>query len=164
MIDFSEGIKLLCRKYSAYGGRVQHDIVAKSESFATLTMPNGENPKFPLTVMLYESGYALVGLGSSDAMLRCDSEGELCGVIDDVLSDKVYFTSHFRSEKDFDVCRVYGGRVDTDANKYKEYIASLEGKVGFFEKLFGDSSGIYETTDFSGRSYRVIKRGIKERS
>jgi hypothetical protein len=162
--DIVESVKPLCRKYSAFAGRVQYDVSASGENFVTMTMPNEKNPKFPLTVMIYEGGRILTGLGNSEEMLRCRTQAELCDIIEKILADEVYFTSCFKSEKDFDRCRTSEGRVDTDENKYKEYIESLEKEPGFFEKIFGGGVGIYETTDFSGRSYRIIKRGLKERT
>lgn len=164
VIDINETIKTLCRKYSAFSGRVQHDVSARGENFATLTMPNGKNPKFPMTVMLYEKGYALVSVGNCGEALRCESESALIETVQNILADKVYFTLHYKSEADFDVCRVCASRIDTDEGEYEKYIASLEKKVTFFEKLLGGTTGIFEVTDFGGAAYRVIRRGIKERN
>ena len=164
VIDINEAIKTLCRRYSAFAGRVQYDISDKGEDFATLTMPNEKNPKFPLTVMLYAKGYALVTAGNCSEALRCESESTLLETVRDILDDKVYFTLQYGSEADFDVCRVSAGRIDTDEDEYEKYIASLERRVTFFEKLLGGNTGIFETTDFSGGACRTIRRGIKERN
>ena len=164
MIDIKETVKVLFRKHSAFCGRVQYDISERGENFATLTMPNDKNPKFPLTVMVYDKGYSLVFVGNSGEALRCESEKSLIQTLDDVISNRVYFTLQYRNDADFDVCRVCAGRIDTDAQEHKKYIESLESKVGFFEKLLGGNTGIFETTDFSGTSYRIIRRGLKERN
>ena len=164
MIDINETVKMLCRKYSAFSGRVQYDISARGEDFATLTMPNDRNPKFPLTVMIYKNGYALVSVGNSSEALRCESESVLLESVQNILADKVYFTLHYKNDEDFDILRVCDGRIDTDADEYKKYITSLEGKVTFFEKMLGTNIGIFETTDFSGESYRTLRRGLKERN
>ena len=164
MIDINETIKVLCRKYSAFSGRVQYDVSARGENFATLTMPNEKNPNFPMTVMLYEKGYALVSVGNSSEALRCESESALIETIQDILGGKVYFTLRYESDTGFDICRVCASRIDTDEDEYRKYIASLEKQVTFFEKFFGASKGIFETTDWSGALYRVIRRGIKERN
>jgi hypothetical protein len=162
VIDINETIKTLCRKYSAFSGRVQHDVSARGENFATLTMPNEKNPKFPMTVMLYEKGYALVSVGNCGEALSCESESALIETVQNILADKVYFTLQYKSEADFDVCRVCASRIDTDEGEYEKYIASLERRVTVFEKLLGTNTGVFETTNFGGGSYRIILRGVKE--
>ncbi len=164
VIDVNEAIKVLCRKYGAFAGRVQHDISNRGEDFATLTMPNEKNPKFPLTVTIYAKGYALVTLGNCAEELRCDRDSVLIETVQNILDDKVYFTLQYKNEEDFDVCRVCASRIDTNGDEYKKYIASLERRATFFEKLLGGDTGVFETTDWGGRSYRVLRRGLKERN
>ena len=114
--------------------------------------------------MIYKSGYALVSVGNCSEALRCESERTLIETIQSILDGKVYFTLQYKSDTDFDICRVCASRIDTDEDEYKKYISSLEKQVAFFEKLFGTSTGVFETTDFGGAYYRVIRRGIKERN
>lgn len=138
----------------------------RTDDCISLTLPNMQNPRFPLIVSIYYEEGIFVDLSPCGSIAECLTEvSDAVKLIHDVLHNQIAVAiaypdgAKYESQILASIMRTFPLKNEVDVMDFEEFIRKISKPRSFLRKLNAFAfHGIIEISDWSGKRYYRLYR------
>lgn len=166
-LNIEENIKNLLKLYPQFSENINEYHDPKQGDNVKLSIFNTSNPRFSLSVTMYEFDGIYIDFGDMSIVEQETSVNDIVlDAISDVLNDKCIVVLGYKNDKTYEDMKSYFGAnffesTEEECNsldKYYSFIKKLSLPVKGFKRFFRFYKGIIEASNWSGSQHIKLRR------